>query len=68
MTGCFSASAEEEAALFFAPSIPPDGISADGGDGDDDDLELHDPMVFRWKIVRQINQRILKRPVWTDAR
>ena len=37
---CFSASAEQEA----TPSLPPDGISADGGDGDDDDLELHDPI------------------------
>ena len=42
---CFSASAEQEAAAAsFAPSLPPDGMSADGGDGDDDDLELHDPI------------------------
>ena len=52
---CFSASAEQEAAavtaaLFFAPSMPSDGISADN------DLELHDPMALalRWKIVRQV--------------
>ena len=53
---CFSASAEKEAAavtaaLFFALSMPSDGISAD------DDLELHDPMALRWKIVRQISQK-----------
>ena len=57
LSECFSESAEQEAAavtaaLFFALSMPSDGISAV------DDLELHDPMALRWKIVRQVNQKI----------